>query len=306
MGGQWEADIQLTEGQAALLIERQFPGLAPAEMEPLGVGWDNIAFLVNRRWVFRFPRRQVAANLLEREARILPLLAPHLPLRIPVPEYVGAATRGYPYVFAGYPVLGGETACRRALTEGETADLAPALGDFQRALHHIPIGAATLEWAPGDEIARADVGRRAPQVKERLLANPAGLELGEVRALCELVDELATTPMGTAGACWVHGDLYARHLMLDDANQLVGVIDWGDVHVGDPAIDLSIAFSFLPPTARQRFRQVYGEIDEATWNRARFRAIHYGALLTEYGAATGDTAIQAAGEYALKFAPAGP
>ncbi|MCH7839494.1 MAG: phosphotransferase [Planctomycetes bacterium] len=37
----------------------------------------------------------------------------------------------------------------------------------------------------------------------------------------------------------VHRDLYARHMLVDDDGRPCGVIDWGDVHVGDPAIDLS-------------------------------------------------------------------
>ena len=37
---------------------------------------------------------------------------------------------------------------------------------------------------------------------------------------------------------FVHGDLYSRHLLVDDAGRPCGVIDWGDCHVGDPAVDL--------------------------------------------------------------------
>ncbi len=302
MRREWEATIELTERQAALLIEQQFPHLAPVQMSALGAGWDNAAFLVNKHFVFRFPRREIAAGLLEREARILPLLAPHLPLRIPLPEYVGAPTAEYPWVFAGYALLPGRTACQFSCSEHDRLELAPALARFLAALHRIPIRPATLEWAPRDEINRADVRTRAPRVKERILLNHAGLDAGELHALINLVDELAATPLHAGEPCWVHGDLYARHLVLTSPRQLVGVIDWGDVHIGDPALDLSIAWSFLPPLARQVFRQAYGPIDDATWNRARFRAIHYGALLVEYGTDTADEAIREAGEYALAVA----
>jgi aminoglycoside phosphotransferase (APT) family kinase protein len=305
MRRQWEADTELNAEQAALLIETQFPRFAPARLSTLGVGWDNVAFVVDEQWVFRFPRRQVAAGLLEREARILPLLAPHLPLRIPAPEYIGMPTAGYPYVFAGYPFIPGRTACRCSCSDSDRAALAPAIARFLAALHHIPIDADTRQWAPGDEIRRANTQSRAPTVKERLVANPAGLDSHDLRNLNQLVDNLATTPANAQQPCWVHGDFYGRHLLLDDTNRAIGVIDWGDVHLGDPAIDLSIAFSFLPPAARRSFRQAYGDIDDATWDRARFRALHYGALLTAYGADTGDTSIQALGEYALRFAPVG-
>ena len=302
MHREWEATIELTEQQAALLIEQQFPRLAPVNMVPLGIGWDNAAFLVNERFVFRFPRRKVAAGLLEREARILPMLAPDLPLRIPLPQYVGTTTTEYPCVFAGYALLPGRTACQFSCTDQERLELAPVLAGFLAALHCIQIGPATLEWAPRDEIKRADVRTRAPRVKEHLLLNHAELDASELQTLIDLVDDLATTPLHTGEQSWVHGDLYARHLLLTSPTQPVGVIDWGDVHIGDPALDLSIAWSFLPPPARQVFRRVYGPIDDATWNRARFRAIHYGALLVEYGTDTADRSIREAGEYALRVA----
>jgi aminoglycoside phosphotransferase (APT) family kinase protein len=306
LAAQWEEDIPLADGDAARLIAEQFPELAPVRLEPLGVGWDNRSFLVDGRIVFRFPRRRIAVALLEREARILPLLAPHLPLPIPAPRWLGRPTAGYPSPFAGYPFLPGRTACHWSCTEADRLALAPALARFLAALHGIPIDAATRAWAPGDEIARADLGRRAPQVRQRLMDNPAGLDERALRAPLALVDDLAETAGWAGEPRWCHGDFYGRHLLLDRADRLAGVIDWGDVHLGDPALDLSIAFSFLPPAARGRFREQYGAIDEATWRRARFRALHYGALLTEYGAAVGDPAIRTLGEEALRFASAEP
>jgi aminoglycoside phosphotransferase (APT) family kinase protein len=83
------------------------------------------------------------------------------------------------------------------------------------------------------------------------------------------------------------------------------VIDWGDVHLGSPDLDLMIAFSFLPPAARVVFREAYGPLDAATWDRARHRALHYGISLLEYGIEVGDNALVAAGEYALRSAGPG-
>lgn len=301
MRSTWEADFEITPAKARMLIERQFPPLAPVRLAPFGRGWDNTAFLINDGIVFRFPRRQIAAPLIMREVQILPLLAPHLPVRIPVPEYAGAPADDYPWAFAGYTLIPGQTACRRPWPNGERAQQAPAVAEFLSHLHRIPIHDQTAAWAPGDEIERANVAQRAPKLIERLRVNAAGLHDRETDFLVQRVEELAAAPMRTMPYCWVHGDFYARHLLYHQ-NHLAGVIDWGDVHLGDPALDLSIAFSFLPPAARAAFRKAYGEIDAATWQRARFRALHYGAVLVEYGLAIGDTAIQAAGEYALRHA----
>jgi aminoglycoside phosphotransferase (APT) family kinase protein len=300
----WDADVELSPVKAARLIDRQFPARAPARLEPFGAGWDNAAFLVNGRLVFRFPRRQVAAGLIEQETRVLPLLAPHLPLPIPAPEFVGIPDEGYPYPFAGYELIPGTTACQPCWSDEERATNAAPLARFLATLHGIAVDGETLAWAPRDEFERANLRKRASTIKEHLRAFAPGVDGIDAAALLELVDRLATAPSWTEPLRWVHGDLYARHLLVDEARCMCGVIDWGDVHLGDPALDLSIAFSFLPPGARAAFREAYGPIDAATWDRARFRALHYAVLLSDYGADVGGEAIRAAGEYALWAASA--
>jgi aminoglycoside phosphotransferase (APT) family kinase protein len=308
MANVWDADVEITPDGMIRRIGRQFPELVPVRLEPLGVGWDNVAVLVNDGWVFRFPRRRVAAALIEREARVLPLLAPHLPLPIPVPRFRGAPGDDYPYPFSGYARLPGVTACRAALTDAARADLAVPLARFLAALHRVPVDDELRAGGEhGDDIGRTDLPARAVVAKERLHGVAPALAAAGIDAgpLPGLIDRLAAaTPPHAGPACWVHGDLYARHLLVDAATRRpCGVIDWGDVHLGDPALDLSIAWSFLPPGApRNAFRVEYGAIDRATWDRARFRALHYGPILVRYGIDTGDDAIREAGEFALRAA----
>ncbi|WP_158502273.1 phosphotransferase [Vitiosangium sp. GDMCC 1.1324] len=300
----WEADVTLTPEGAARLVERQFPELAPARLEPLGTGWDNTAYTVNGHWVFRFPRRKIARGLLENEARLLPLLAPHLPLRIPEPVWLGHPEGDYPYPFAGYALLPGRTACAVAWTLEERLSNAATLGRFLAALHGIPVDDETLTRGPGDELARADLRKRAPMILERLeKLETDGADVNGA-AVRTWVSRLVDTPPWTRRACWVHGDLYARHLLVDEHHAVTGMLDWGDVHLGDPAIDLTLAFSFLPPEARDVFREAYGDIDEATWDRARFRAFHYGVALLQYGRSEGDEDIAQVGRDALRYGAA--
>jgi aminoglycoside phosphotransferase (APT) family kinase protein len=293
----WDADVELAPEAAAGLIERQFPALAPARLDLLGAGWDNTAFRVNGRFVFGFPRRQIAVGLLEQEIRVLPLLAPHLPLPIPVPAFAGGPDEGYPYPFAGCPYIPGTTACQIAWSEAERSKTAAPLGRFLAALHQIPVSEETRMWARRDELAHEEAPAR-----ERLRALAPALGGLDVEALADLTERLALIPAGAGPTGWVHGDLYARHLLVDDERRLCGVIDWGDVHLGEPALDLMIAFSFLPSAARGAFREAYGAIDAATGDRARNRALHYGMSLLEYGMEVGDAALRAAGDYALRAA----
>jgi aminoglycoside phosphotransferase (APT) family kinase protein len=294
----WEPDVETDAARCTARIQTRFPDLAPARLEALGVGWDNAAYLVNGALVFRFPRRRLAVELLQNELRALPHVAPCLPVPVPAPSHVGTPDEANPYPFAGYPLLPGTTACRVAWTdEGRTA-LAVPLARFLRALHDAPCDASVRAWAAVDDW-RSDLERRARANVERLVRRSPPLEAGEVARAVAASQRLSRTPPWAAPTRWVHGDLYARHLLVDEDRRLVGVIDWGDVHLGDPALDLSIAWSFLPARARPAFLEAYGPVDEATWDRARFRALHYGALLVDYGVKVGDDALLTVGRYAL-------
>jgi aminoglycoside phosphotransferase (APT) family kinase protein len=46
------------------------------------------------------------------------------------------------------------------------------------------------------------------------------------------------------------------------------VIDWGTCGVGDPAIEMRIAWSLFPPDARQAYRDAL-DVDDATWERGK-------------------------------------
>lgn len=69
MNRSWAAEHPVDEQMARSLIEAQFPALAPVRLKLLGAGWDNTAYRVNGAQVFRFPRRQIAVDLLESEVQ---------------------------------------------------------------------------------------------------------------------------------------------------------------------------------------------------------------------------------------------
>jgi len=266
--------------------------------ELLGYGWDNAAFLVNDAYVFRFPRRAIAVPLIRTELAALPRIAPLLPAPIPVPSFAGSPSPGYPWPFAGYPLLRGRPLDAKRPSVCERSLLAPALGAFLRALHGARSHAAAASVLDGDLIGRLDHAKRLPQARARFAdAAAAGVFAGGdvfIAAMERLAPTDAPRP-----AVVVHGDLYARHLLVDDTGALGGVIDWGDIHLGDPALDLAAAKLVLPPDALDEFRAHYGRSDAATWDRATYRAIHHAALELAYGIDRSDRDLIDAAVFAL-------
>ncbi len=276
---QWVAEVEVSTQLAQLLIKEQFPECAPVRIEALGDGWDNTAYLINNTWVFRFPRRQIAVELLETENRVLPLIAPLLPLPVPVPLFTGKPSESYRWPFSGYRLIEGETACSLALCPGERIQLAPALARFLRALHDMPV--EKTSGADPDKIHRLDLEKRVPHLFG-CLDNLA--EKGFIRDSTHIkrfVRRIRPRPVPSR-ITLVHGDFYARHLLLDGNSGAAGVIDWGDLHIGDPAIDIAIACSFLPREGRSVFRELYGDIDEYTWDLASFKALYTTIMLLSY------------------------
>src|SRR4051812_3075631 len=104
----WSAQVEVDETLVRRLLA-QFPEVSARSVVRLSEGWDRSVWLVDSRWVFGFPRREVVVPGLERELELVPKLAPHLPLPIPVPVFTGVPSDGFPWPFSGSEFLpGGE------------------------------------------------------------------------------------------------------------------------------------------------------------------------------------------------------
>jgi aminoglycoside phosphotransferase (APT) family kinase protein len=285
MGKQWTADITISETLVQDLLKQKFPQLIPLQLESFGEGWDNLLFLVNRKYIFRFPRRTLAADLIEREIRVLPELSSLLPVPIPKPCFVGQSTDEYPYSFFGYPKIAGTVPYMLKLTDDQRTKSAVRWAELLRALHSIRIGEA-LQWgiASSDYIGRMDVGKRVKMFITKVEeAQQKGL-IENPNALLSIIDDLPTTEFVRQQKyrTLVHGDLNFRNFLVDNEGILSSVIDWGDAHIGHPAVDLSVVYSFLPPNARSDFFKAYGEVDTPTRLLAKFRSLYVNIVILMY------------------------
>ena len=80
-------------------------------------------------------------------------------------------------------------------------------------------------------------------------------------------EDCLAAPDWAGDPVWIHGDLMPGNLLVRD-RRLSAVIDWGALGVGDPAPDLAPAWSTLPASVRDEFRQAVG-YDDDTWRRGR-------------------------------------
>lgn len=289
---QWAAERPCDPLRAARLVGTAFPALHGRPVRPLAEGWDNTVFLVDGTWVFRFPRRQIAVPGFVREIAALPRLAGLLPLPVPVPELVARDDDpDDPWPFAGARLLPGRELADAGLPDDARHGAAAALGTFLRRLHAVPAEQLAAASLPVDPLRRGWPRARADDTRVRLRQLvDAGTWAGDpaVPALlseAERLDEPAGSPVP------VHGDLHVRHLLVDGAGGAAGVIDWGDVCLADPALDLALAYTGFAGSARTAFLDAYGVVGGDRELRARALGVRLSALLAGYAADVGRSAL---------------
>jgi hypothetical protein len=107
----WHTEYPLTAHDVQSILGSQFPELACLQIEKLGEGWDNTTWTINDQWVFRFPKHELAAELIQNEIRLLPLLQ-NLPVSVPKPQFIGQPHISCPYVFYGHAFPLCQDSCR--------------------------------------------------------------------------------------------------------------------------------------------------------------------------------------------------
>lgn len=263
------------------LLREQFPQWADARVHPVEVqGWDNRTFRVGESLVARLPSGEGYASAVSKEHRWLPVLAPQLPVAVPVPVARGRPGCGYRWPWSLYRWLPGMPACADDLA-GSLA-FAEDLAGFLVALQSV---SATSGPVPGSHNGWRG-GPVTTYDEETRTTAAAMASLFDLSAVLKVWD--AAVHASTSGdPVWVHGDMTASNLLVQN-NRLTAVIDFGSCAVGDPACDLVIAWTFLDGQARAAFRELV-PLDGAAWARARGWAL-WKALLTLAQGAEGRTA----------------
>jgi len=283
----WTAEVEVDEPLVRRLLA-QFD-LQESPLQKLAEGWDHSVWVVDERYVFRFPRREVAIPGFEREFTVLPKLAPRLPLPVPLPTFAGEPAEGFPWPFFGAELIPGVEAGVAELDDEARVEIGLELAAFLRALHTVELD----EPLPLDPNGRTDTAKRvglaradvAELERLRLWQSPPGLDPFLEEALQLPPPQPATV---------AHGDLHIRHLLVHNRGA-AGVIDWGDVCLADPAIDLPLLWAFVPPSGRNAFLDEYGAVSDAQLHLSRLLSVQLCAVLAHYGHSEGQPEILRAG-----------
>ena len=221
-----------------------------------------------------------------KEATWLPVLGPLLPVSVPdvVAEFEPGAD--YPerwsvvrWIDGAHPEVVDPDTPVDPRREDLAKDLAAVLNAFREA--EVPteaVDSPDLQSYRGEPLTTMDQATRENIERCRTLENfDFDLDAAEqvwAEAMTLPGGEERTTPR------WYHGDLAAENLLVRDG-ALTAVLDFGGLSIGDPTVDLVVAWEVLDPPARELFRRHVG-VDDTTWLRGRAWALSITLMIWYY------------------------
>lgn len=233
-------------------------------VKPIDTGWDHDVYVLNDSWVLRVPKKAGAIN--REEEKLLMDLQDKTNILLPAcsicttPE--GKEAMLYPYI-PGQPISTNisDVFLKRAASQ---------LGAFLTKLHQL-------------DVSRYNLPKRDESYYDILLEKIRGFYPDLPHSIIDYTERLFSELQPVCAAV-VHGDLRSAHILWEESSCQLGIIDFSDMHVGDPAID----FVGISQVSSNFLKQVLCMYDSADKEAILQRANHLAKLglfyeLIEYG-----------------------
>jgi aminoglycoside 2''-phosphotransferase len=253
-----------------------FPDLSYSDVKFIDEGWDHEVLILDDKLVFRFPTDDEYRDKLKHEIELLEYLRPRVPVTLPQYTHIAPDKD-----FAGYPIVPGEELTRERfddLSDDANAVFTRQLAGFLSAIHLLDVKDPALANIPASRLReeQKEVRKLIPKLAKELSIED--LEL--VSTFMAEVDEVTGSPVPHV---FTHGDVYSRHLIWDDEHQQLGIIDFGDMAIGDPALDFAELHEYGADFVRHVYELYAGHRDDyfltRAWTYQKWAAVY---MLTDH------------------------
>ncbi len=234
------SEVSLESAQSD--VERSFPNLRIADINYLGSGRANTAYLVNNKVVFRFAKHQRGSAGLEREKKTLDMIRGCVSVPIPIPIYQGVqAVSGLN--FLGHEMLRGKELSAAVIKTDEKMmkRMAAGLGKFIQELHSIDYRRITDGPTKNTYEKEKEKLENARTHLFPVLDELYPAEAAQIKAYIEnlIAQSIEYRQSEDYKPTLLHGDLEAEHILYNpNTGEISGIIDWGGTEIGDPDYEL--------------------------------------------------------------------
>lgn len=226
-------------------IVNNFPNFVIEEIRSIGEGMDSQAFLVNKEWIFRFPKRESVSNNLKTEIDLLPELQKILQVRIPDFKYIGKQTKNN-YWFVGYKMIGGVELSEQVFSQMDKIQkevFMAQIAVFLKSIHSFPLEQAVRSGVKFNDLKseyEGDLRILRESVYKLLDQNIIDYIENLFERYLSNSDNFVFKPV------LLHADFSSDHIFLNNVDgKIEGVIDFGDMTIGDPDYDLLYLYEEL-------------------------------------------------------------
>lgn len=257
-------------------IHQYYPDTKCDSAEILHGGQFNTVFLIDQRWIFRFPRTDFVAEEVNREVKILNSLHGKLPLPIPYVTYLAHHPDTRKLEFMGYEMLFGEPLLRdrfaQIADESILEQIAEDMATFLKTLHSITPDSMGIDDSQPD--FREEWVTMYADFKGKLFPFMRPDAQQSVSEDFEIA--LNDTELWKGDPRLIHGDFGTGNILYAEG-RITGIIDFAFCGYGDPAQEVGALISSYGDGFIQRIFHYYPDLS-AYEPRARFIRRQYALI----------------------------
>lgn len=222
-------------------IIEQYPEFEGSKFVENTKGWSNYVLVVDDRYVFRMPRHDNSYVNLEIEKILLPYIKAKTEVKIPEFKYVSDLNSEYSFI--GYDMIEGQELSRQLLNEMDAASyeqLARQIGGFLESLHSVDIKSPIFK-----ALRISNQFQNLLQLEQKILDQASQLLSDDEMAWTANLFDAFHNELCTFNNSFslLHSDFTEDHILVNDTYGLAGIIDFGDICIGDPAFDFAGIYS---------------------------------------------------------------
>ena len=242
------------------LLEHTFDGFKVNCIKVLGNGYDSVAYFVNDEYIFKTKFSDNKKIGYEKEKAIYDFLNESLITDIKIPRI------DFSYItdelsIMGYKKIDGKflnPEIYAAMSDESKTKLKQDIARFLRDIHDLDFS----EISSYSIDIKQNVLEEYQLLRETIYDSLSDIEKQYIESFMK---RLKSTSIFDDKKCLCHNDFSCNHLLLDENNNLVGIIDFGDAGIADEYCDfvylLEDSEEEIGPSFGEEILHIYGNID---------------------------------------------